>query len=68
MFYSDVLFRVTEYLAGTTKNPLVVNSNQTVLSDLRIFSSDNNVTMNRQVAKYIEFSEVFQGTNLDQIA
>ncbi|KIM42111.1 hypothetical protein M413DRAFT_70963 [Hebeloma cylindrosporum] len=36
---------VTEYLAGTTKNPLVVHPNRTVTSDLRIFSSDNNVTM-----------------------
>ncbi|KAF5322146.1 hypothetical protein D9619_001658 [Psilocybe cf. subviscida] len=40
----------TEYIAGTTRNPLVVNSNQTILSDLRIFSSDNNATMNRQVS------------------
>ncbi|KAF5322145.1 hypothetical protein D9619_001657 [Psilocybe cf. subviscida] len=39
-----------EYIAGTTRNPLVVNSNQTILSDLRIFSSDKNVTMNRQVS------------------
>ncbi|KAF9486235.1 heme peroxidase [Pholiota conissans] len=36
---------VTQYLDGTTKNPLVVSSNTTDLSDLRIFSSDNNVTM-----------------------
>ncbi|KAF5322147.1 hypothetical protein D9619_001659 [Psilocybe cf. subviscida] len=35
----------TEYIAGTTGIPLVVNSNQTILSDLRIFSSDNNTLM-----------------------
>ncbi|KAF9480740.1 heme peroxidase [Pholiota conissans] len=45
--YDNVV--VTEYLRGTTKNPLVVNANTTVLSDLRIFSSDGNVTMKRQV-------------------
>ncbi|KAH8101425.1 heme peroxidase [Cristinia sonorae] len=35
----------TEYLDGTTKNPLVVGHNSTTNSDLRIFSSDNNATM-----------------------
>jgi len=38
---------VTEYLAGTARNPLVVHPNHTHTSDLRIFSSDNNVTMKR---------------------
>lgn len=38
---------VTEYLKGTTQNPLAVNSNQTILSDFRIFSSDKNATMKR---------------------
>ncbi|KAF9267187.1 heme peroxidase [Marasmius fiardii PR-910] len=36
---------VTQYLDGTTPNPLVVGVNQTVNSDLRVFSSDGNVTM-----------------------
>ncbi|KAF9470970.1 heme peroxidase [Pholiota conissans] len=35
---------VTEFLDGTTQNPLVV-SNVTLASDLRIFSSDGNATM-----------------------
>ncbi|KAJ7748379.1 heme peroxidase [Mycena metata] len=37
--------RVKEYLDGTTENVLVVGSNVTTRSDLRIFSSDSNVTM-----------------------
>ncbi|PFH51753.1 hypothetical protein AMATHDRAFT_58608 [Amanita thiersii Skay4041] len=36
---------VTEYLSGTTHNPLVVTPNVTLQSDSRIFSSDNNSTM-----------------------
>ncbi|KAF5315123.1 hypothetical protein D9619_007526 [Psilocybe cf. subviscida] len=36
---------VTEYLKGTTTNPLVVNANATIRSDFRIFSSDRNETM-----------------------
>ncbi|KAG5645579.1 hypothetical protein DXG03_005717 [Asterophora parasitica] len=36
---------VTQYLDGTTQNPLVVDSNKTLTSDLRIFSADNNDTM-----------------------
>ncbi|KAJ7910621.1 heme peroxidase [Mycena leptocephala] len=35
---------VTQYLDGTTQDPLIV-LNQTMASDLRVFSSDNNVTM-----------------------
>jgi hypothetical protein len=35
----------TEYLDGTTKNPLVVAHNDTLNSDKRIFAADNNVTM-----------------------
>uniref|UniRef100_A0A0W0FXI1 Peroxidase n=1 Tax=Moniliophthora roreri TaxID=221103 RepID=A0A0W0FXI1_MONRR len=38
---------VTEYLSGTTNNPLVVGPNMTTNSDFRIFSSDGNVTMQR---------------------
>ncbi|KAG6860595.1 hypothetical protein C0995_009485 [Termitomyces sp. Mi166 len=36
---------VAQYLDGTTLNPLVVDSNTTMTSDLRVFSSDGNVTM-----------------------
>ncbi|KAL0576522.1 hypothetical protein V5O48_005467 [Marasmius crinis-equi] len=46
---------VTGYLDGTTTNPLVVASNITMRSDLRIFSSDGNATVHR----------LAQGTNLD---
>ncbi|KAJ7596257.1 heme peroxidase, partial [Mycena floridula] len=38
---------VLQYLNGTTTNPLVIDANTTMTSDLRIFSSDGNVTMNR---------------------
>ncbi|KAF8891279.1 heme peroxidase [Infundibulicybe gibba] len=36
---------VTEYLDGSTQNPLVVASNVTMRSDERIFASDGNATM-----------------------
>ncbi|KAJ7678175.1 heme peroxidase [Mycena polygramma] len=35
----------SEYVSGTTGNPLVVGLNQTMNSDKRIFASDGNVTM-----------------------
>ncbi|KAF7343034.1 Peroxidase [Mycena venus] len=35
----------TEYISGTTQNPLVVGFNDTTNSDRRIFGSDGNVTM-----------------------
>ncbi|KAH8813516.1 heme peroxidase [Flagelloscypha sp. PMI_526] len=38
---------LTEFLDGTSSNPLVVSSNSTMNSDLRIFSSDGNVTMTK---------------------
>jgi hypothetical protein len=37
---------VTEYLDGSTSNPLVVASNDTFNSDKRIFAADGNKTMN----------------------
>ncbi|KAJ7059636.1 heme peroxidase [Mycena amicta] len=40
---------VKEYLDGSTDNVLVVGSNVTTRSDLRIFSSDGNVTMKRLI-------------------
>ncbi|KZT35666.1 heme peroxidase [Sistotremastrum suecicum HHB10207 ss-3] len=36
---------VTEYIDGTTPNPLVTSFNVSQRSDLRLFSSDNNATM-----------------------
>ncbi|KAJ6574935.1 heme peroxidase [Mycena capillaripes] len=35
----------SEYIAGTTQNPLIVGLNDTKNSDKRIFSSDQNATM-----------------------
>ncbi|KAJ6536084.1 heme peroxidase [Mycena capillaripes] len=35
----------TEYISGTTKDPLVVGMNDTTNSDKRIFGSDGNATM-----------------------
>ncbi|KAJ6494455.1 heme peroxidase [Mycena sanguinolenta] len=35
----------TEYISGTTQNPLVVGLNETTNSDKRIFGSDGNATM-----------------------
>ncbi|KAJ7823537.1 heme peroxidase [Mycena leptocephala] len=35
----------TEYISGTTQNPLVVGTNHTTRSDKRIFASDGNATM-----------------------
>ncbi|KAL0938995.1 peroxidase domain-containing protein [Colletotrichum truncatum] len=35
----------TEYIKGTTANPLVVNANETLNSDKRIFASDGNKTI-----------------------
>ncbi|KAH8823949.1 heme peroxidase [Flagelloscypha sp. PMI_526] len=38
---------VTKFLDGSTTNPLVTSSNETMRSDLRIFSSDQNKTMQK---------------------
>jgi hypothetical protein len=35
----------TEYVRGASQDPLVVTPNVTMQSDLRIFSSDKNATM-----------------------
>jgi catalase (peroxidase I) len=35
----------SEYVDGTTQNPLVVSPNVTTRSDFKIFSSDNNATI-----------------------
>lgn len=44
---SHTVLSVTQYLDGTTQNPLVVDANKTMVSDLRIFSLDSNDTMRR---------------------
>ena len=41
---------VSQYLDGTTKNPLVNGLNKTRISDLHIFGSDGNATMKRYAA------------------
>ncbi|KAJ7910402.1 heme peroxidase [Mycena leptocephala] len=48
----------TEYIAGTTQNPLVVGFNDTTNSDKRIFASDGNVTM----ASFANSPELFAST------
>lgn len=57
----SILFSVTQYLDGTTQNPLVVASNKTMTSDLRVFSSDSNVTMHRlvQLTPYFQSSSEY---------
>ncbi|PPQ63742.1 hypothetical protein CVT24_004251 [Panaeolus cyanescens] len=47
---------VTDYLQGTSVNPLVVGFNETTRSDLRIFNSDGNVTL-RALAEPTTFQE-----------
>ncbi|KAJ6488990.1 heme peroxidase [Mycena sanguinolenta] len=54
----------TEYIAGTTQNPLVVGSNDTTNSDKRIFGSDGNVTMK----SFADSPELFASTCADLIA
>lgn len=38
---------VSEYLNGSTLNPLIINTNDTLNSDKRIFGADGNVTMTK---------------------
>ncbi|KAJ7658392.1 heme peroxidase [Mycena polygramma] len=54
----------TEYVSGTTQNPLVVGFNDPTNSDKRIFGSDGNVTM-RSFAKS---PQVFAATCADLFA
>jgi hypothetical protein len=48
---------VTEYLDGSTQNVLVVTSNKTMASDLRVFEADNNATMKGLADKTVFQSE-----------
>ncbi|KAK7039880.1 peroxidase [Favolaschia claudopus] len=43
--FNPLIQSATEYMSGTTENPLVVGMNDTTNSDKRIFESDGNVTM-----------------------
>lgn len=54
----------TEYIDGTTTNPLVVGHNDTTNSDKRIFASDGNVTMRA----FAESPEFFSKTCADLFA
>ncbi|KAJ7144384.1 heme peroxidase [Mycena epipterygia] len=54
----------TEYISGTTQNPLVVGLNDTTNSDKRIFSSDGNATM----ASFANSPELFSSTCADLFA
>ncbi|KAJ6548710.1 heme peroxidase [Mycena capillaripes] len=54
----------TEYILGTTQNPLVIGLNDTTNSDKRIFGSDNNVTMQF----FANSPELFASTCADLLA
>ncbi|KAJ7234801.1 heme peroxidase [Mycena rebaudengoi] len=51
----------TEYISGTTQNPLVIGLNDTTNSDKRIFGSDGNVTMQ----SFANSPELFASTCAD---
>ncbi|KAJ7186076.1 heme peroxidase [Mycena filopes] len=48
----------TEYISGSTRNPLVVGANDTTNSDKRIFASDGNATM----AGFAKSADLFAST------
>ncbi|KAJ6526723.1 heme peroxidase [Mycena capillaripes] len=54
----------TEYISGTTQNPLIIGLNDTTNSDKRIFGSDNNVTMQ----SFANSPELFASTCADLFA
>ncbi|KAJ6529194.1 heme peroxidase [Mycena vulgaris] len=54
----------TEYIAGTTQNPLVVGFNDTTNSDKRIFGSDGNATMQ----SFANSPDLFASTCADLLA
>ncbi|KAJ7288756.1 heme peroxidase [Mycena rebaudengoi] len=59
----------TEYIKGTTRNPLIVGLNDTTNSDKRIFGSDGNVTMRSCVrAPFSDSPELFASTCADLLA
>ncbi|KAJ7050671.1 heme peroxidase [Mycena amicta] len=54
----------TEYISGTTQNPLVVGFNDTTNSDKRIFGSDGNATM----SSFANSPDLFASTCADLLA
>ncbi|KAJ7804117.1 heme peroxidase [Mycena olivaceomarginata] len=54
----------TEYISGTTQNPLVVGFNDTTNSDKRIFGSDGNATMH----SFADSPKLFASTCADLFA
>ncbi|KAJ7172936.1 heme peroxidase [Mycena crocata] len=54
----------TEYISGTTQNPLVVGLNDTKNSDKRIFGSDGNTTM----LSFAKSQDLFASTCADLFA
>ncbi|KAF7342734.1 Peroxidase [Mycena sanguinolenta] len=58
---------VHEYLNGTTENVLVVGSNITTRSDLRIFSSDGNATMQSENLHSLASPDTFNQVCADLI-
>ncbi|KAJ6559723.1 heme peroxidase [Mycena capillaripes] len=54
----------TEYIAGTTQNPLVAGFNDTTNSDKRIFGSDGNATMQ----SFANSPDLFASTCADLLA
>ncbi|KAJ7916123.1 heme peroxidase [Mycena leptocephala] len=54
----------TEYISGSTQNPLVVGLNDTTNSDKRIFGSDGNATMH----SFADSPELFASTCADLFA
>ncbi|KAJ7032715.1 heme peroxidase [Mycena alexandri] len=60
-FDNDV---ATEYISGTTQNPLVVGLNDTTNSDKRIFGSDGNATM----LSFANSADLFSSTCAELLA
>ncbi|KAF8220567.1 hypothetical protein L208DRAFT_1333081 [Tricholoma matsutake] len=53
---SDDNLVVMQYLDGITQNPLVINSDKNMTSDMRIFSSDSNTTVCSMVSPAVHSS------------
>jgi hypothetical protein len=58
------LFSATEFLAGTPNNVLAFGFNETTRSDFRIFTSDGNRTISRQVLNWIDVYEITTGSQV----
>ncbi|KAH8922610.1 heme peroxidase [Atractiella rhizophila] len=49
---------LTEYLSGTSINPLITDANNTLNSDARVFSADGNVTVTRMAESAYAFNSI----------